>query len=174
MRPVYINGDSRLIDFESYIRDENPNGLPIFVEALRGARLNQLGTMSINRLHNTPAAAVIVAGGINDCSFKNIKTGKYTFTFASENEMVKHILSHIEGIDQLIRRVHPEATVAYCDLIGMDMQVYKYCEDPTEGKQDLFNNAILTINQKIVELNKKNNIITPWIAKTVHIPRKRG
>ena len=172
MRPVFINGDSRLTDFESYIRTENEDRLPIYVEAQRGARLNQLGTMTVNRLHNTPGAAVMIAGGINDCSFKNTLTGKYLFTFENANDMVYHIMNHIEIIDSLIRRVHSEPKVTYCDIIGMDLQAYKWCEDPKPGQQNTFNNAILEINQKIVALNKKNNVITPWIAKTVHIPRK--
>ena len=37
-----------------------------------------------------------------------------------------------------------------------------------------FNLAIMEINRKIVNLNKSNKTITPWIAKTVHIPRKDG
>ena len=80
MRPVFINGDSRLIDFESYIRKENVEGLPIYEEAQRGARLNQLGTMTVNRLHNTPGAIVIVAGAINDCTFKKSLIRKFLFT----------------------------------------------------------------------------------------------
>ena len=80
IKPVYIISDSRLTEFGSYIRTENINHLPIPVEAQRGARLNRLGTMTANRLRNTPGAAVIVVGGINNCTTKNTQTGKYKFT----------------------------------------------------------------------------------------------
>ena len=88
--------------------------------------------------------------------------------------MIDHVIGHIEGIDKLFQSIHPEAKVTYCDIIGRNLAVYKRCEDPQPGQQELFDNAILAINQKIVALNKKNNIITPWVAKTVHIPRKGG
>ena len=88
--------------------------------------MNELGTMTVNRLHNTPGAAVSIAGGINDCTFRNVQTGKYKFTFEKANSMVDHIMNHIEGIDRLVRNVHTEAKVTYCDLIGMDLHVYKY------------------------------------------------
>ena len=83
MSSVHIIGDSRLTEYESFIRDENTNNLPIFVEAQRGARLNQLGTLAINRLHNTKNTSVIIEGGINNCTFKDIQSGKYYFKFIS-------------------------------------------------------------------------------------------
>ena len=41
-------------------------------------------------------------------------------------------------------------------------------------QQDIFDAAIMDINTKIVALNERNNLPTPWIAKRVHVPRKNG
>ena len=174
MSSVHIIGDSRLTEYESFIRDENTNNLPIFVEAQRGARLNQLGTLAINRLHNTKNTSVIIAGGINNCTFKDIQSGKYYFNFQSEVEMTSHLMAEFNSVDNLIRSIHGNVRVAYCDIIGMDMEVYKYCTNPTPRQQDIFDSAIIETNRQIVNLNKKNQIFTPWIAKTVHLPRKHG
>ena len=117
---------------------------------------------------------MIITVGINDCTFRRRPGGKFSFTFDNANDMIVHVMAHIEDIDRLIHNVHPEARVSFCDLIGMDLQIYKRCEDPKPGQQDLFNTAILEINHKIGALNKKNNILTPWIAKMVHVPKKGG
>ena len=56
----------------------------------------------------------------------------------------------------------------------MDLQEYKYVENPLPGQQHVFDTAIMDINTKIVALNSANNMPTPWIAKRVHINRKNG
>ena len=44
--------------------------------------------------------------------------------------------------------------------------------EPLPGQQEISYLAIMEINCKIVNLNKRNKFIIPWIAKTVHIKRK--
>ena len=174
MSSVHILGDSRLTGFETYIGRVNEHNFPIVVNADRGARLNRLSTNAINCIHDYNQAKVIIAGGINNCTFKDHTSGKFKFIFNNVEEMTEHIMYDFESIDQQIRRIHPAATITYCDLIGMDMNTYPRCVDPLHGQQDIFNLAIMEINRKIVGLNKRNKTITPWIAKAVHIPRKDG
>ena len=64
--------------------------------------------------------------------------------------MIKHSINHVKGIDRLIHDIHPEAKVAECDIIGMDLQVYKRCADPKPGQHELFNSAIIGKNKNIV------------------------
>ena len=174
MNTVYILGDSRLKNYQPYINSANEQGLPIYVEAENGARLQQLCTSAINCLHRNGEAFIIIAGGINDCTFKDIDSGKYMYNFANSDEMVKHVLGQLEDIDKRIRAIYPKAKVAYCDIIGMDMLAYNWCLDPTPEQQYDFNLAIMEINRGIVKFNVLHNILTPWIAKAVHIPRKHG
>ena len=174
MNAVYIQGDSRLKNFDSYINAANTENLPIYVEAENGARLQQLCTNTINCLHRHREAFVIIAGGINDCTFKDMTTGKYMYNFTCSDNMVKHVMGQLEDIDKRIRDIHPTAKIAYSDIIGMDMLAYKWCNDPTPEQQYAFNVAIMEINRMIVQFNVQHSILTPWLAKTVHIPRKYG
>ena len=136
MSSVYIIGDLRLLGSEAHIRRVNANHLPIFVDTDRGARLNRLTNNTINCIHATQAK-VIIAGGINNCTFKDHHTGNYKFIFHDEKEMTDHIMYQFESIDQQIRRVHPTAVVAYCDYIGMDHSAYARCENPLPGNKKL-------------------------------------
>ena len=174
MSSVCIIGDSRLTEFDDYIRRANENNLPIVVDADRGARLNRLATNTINCIHASKQTKVIIAGGINNCTFKDHQSGKFKFIFQSVEEMTEHIMYQFENADQQIRKIHSSAVVAYCDMIGMDLYSYPRCMNPLPGQQEILNLAIMEINRKIVNLNKRNKTITPWIAKTVHIPRKDG
>ena len=134
--------------------------------------------LSMLKLRMEPAysseAFVIITGGINDCTFKDTFTGKYMYNFATSEDMVKHVMDQFEDIDRRIRDIHSTAKIAYSDIIGMDMFAYKWCLDPTPKQQYAFNVAIMEINRNIVKLNVGHNILTPWLAKNVHIPRKHG
>ena len=174
MSAVYILGDSRLKNYDAYLNAANSQNLPIYVEAENGAQLQQLCTSAINCLHRNSEAFVIIAGGINGCTFKDTTTGKYKNIFTCSEDMVNDVMGQYDDIDKRIRDIHHNAKVAYSDIIEMDMLAYKWCMDPTPDRQYAFNIAIIEINRKIVQLNVKNNILTPWLAKTVHIPRKHG
>ena len=41
--------------------------------------------------------------------------------------MTSHLMAEFNSVDNLIRSIHGNVRVAYCDIIGMDMEVYKYC-----------------------------------------------
>ena len=79
--------------------------------------MNQLGTMTVNRLHNTPGAIVILAGGINDCTFKKSLIRKFLFTLIKVSDMSEHMMGHIENIDWLILDVPFEARVVTGGLL---------------------------------------------------------
>ena len=143
MNTVYIMGDSRLKNFYSFINAANLQSLPIYVKAENGARLQQLCTSTINCLHRHSEAFVIKAGGINDCTFKDTFTGKYMYKFATSDDMVKHVMDQFEDIDKRKRDIHPNAKIAYSDIIGLDMLACKWCLDPTPEQQYAFNVAIM-------------------------------
>ena len=64
---------------------------------------------------------MIVVGGINDCATKNTQTDNYKLTLVNDNNLVDHIIDQFEGVDRHIRSESPEARVAFCDLIGMNI-----------------------------------------------------
>ena len=56
----------------------------------------------LNRLHNTKNTCVIIAGGINNCTFKDLQSGKYYFNFNSEAEMTSHLVAEFENVEAFI------------------------------------------------------------------------
>ena len=174
MSCAFVHGDSRLEGMQSYIDEINPGVIPIYVCKHSGHGMYDITTKVLTCLEQHPTAIIIIAVGICDFTSRRNKSEKYKFMFETKDSMTSYIVNLFEESNIRIKTSKPVAQVTYCDLIGMDLTASKYNEDPLPGQQDILNNAITDINTKIVEINRKNNIPTPWIAKRVHIPRKNG
>ena len=123
-------------------------------------------------------ARIIIAGGICDCTERNIDSGnpleKFIFNFDSTERMTSHLNSLYLDSYKSIRESRPNVVVTYSEMIGMNMTSVTCTKNPTFVQQEILNQSIMNINPIIVSLNEKNNVPTPWIAKRVHIPRKNG
>ena len=174
MPVAFIFGDSRVEGMQTYINSIDTGDTQIRVVKLSGKGLFVITTEVINTLKLFPNAKVIITAGICDCTFRNNKLEQYRFNFESPDDLVSHLCELYKDSYHKIHSAWPEARILYSELIGTDLTISKYTCDPLPGQQDILDEAIVKTNLKIVEINKSNNVPTPWISQQVHIPRKNG
>ena len=121
-----------------------------------------------------PAAKIVIAGGICDCTHRNSRYEKFICDSTTVTNMSSYIMALFEDSNQRIRAEKPNAKVCYSQMIGMNLTVYKNAESPLPVKQELFDATTIDMNTKLVALNEKNNMPTPLIAKRVYVPQKNG
>ena len=62
----------------------------------------------------------------------------------------------------------------YCELIGIDYNTYNGTQGLNTLQQDIINQAIPHLNSVIVNINEDTCMVTPWIQKTIHVPKGNG
>ena len=174
----YIVGDSRLTGLQYYVNIYNTESLPIYVIKRSGKGICELTSIVKEKTENHPAAKVILVGGICDCTVRNENSSnpndKFIFNFPSAEVMVEHLHSLYKDSHKDLAHSRPNVRISYSELIGTYLEASPHTRNPEPGQQDMLNEAIVSINKKIVALNESNNVPTPWISQRVHINRKNG
>ena len=174
----FIFGDSRITNIQQHIDTANSENRPIYALKYSGKGLQELTTIAIDRTERHPHAKVIITGGICDFTERNSDhynpQEKFLFNYNSVGALTSHMDNLFNESYQSFSSSRPFVSITYSELIGMDLEKIVSTKNPYPGQQDILNQAIMEINTKIVALNEKNSMPTPWISKRVHIVRKNG
>ena len=96
------------------------------------------------------------------------------YSFQDPDELTAHLIGLFEDSHKKIIAAWPMARISYSELIGIDLVKSKFNSDPLPGQQDILSEGIVKANAKIVKINIRNDVPTPWISQQVHVMRKNG
>ena len=186
-KPVFVLCDSRGLGLQEHLDSIKPHAY--VVRSVSSAGLVMVATKHLTELIKIQPEYVIIAVGICEVTMKNKRTKKYTLKYTDIDDTVKAYEEAIVDCRSLILDVLPNTKVIFNPVTGLDLEDYnsklrkgltgdalkKYHEEkPINPLQSLLNSSVISINQKIANVNHTNYVATPWSASLVHKSEKGG
>lgn len=181
---VIIITDSRGRDLKSHLVGQNTQDtVRIDVISHPGAGLELAVLKSLQHLRKHKPQLVIIAAGICDLTWRNRVSKEIGLRHGRVSDNVAQVVNAMKAAYDLIR-TEGIPRVTFATLTGLDLadsnnslrrymtteQYEDYCTHSkiTPHSQHALNQAILTINRKIILFNRRNSINTVWLAGLVH------
>lgn len=117
---------------------------------------------------------VIIAVGICDITQKDRSSKLVTLQEETTNVVVQKIESNMDTIRHHLRvnLMERPYKLVFCHITGMD--IGRYNKQPTEHpQQDQVNEIISEVNHAITTFTVGNNVLTPWLAKDIHMNKSK-
>ena len=146
----------------------------ISIRVNHGATLQRLSRMASTHLDRYPFDVVYIAGGACDITRKNKATKEITFSWDPLEDLEAHLLHTLKSEAQLIYNRHPASKAVFCPLVGSDLVRVLTCPNHLllSQQQQATDDAVFAYNMEIFDLNKKRNLFSPSLHRTVH--RSKG
>ena len=171
---VVMYTDTRGEYLQAAVNKVNTTGCNIVVINLGEVTLEQMCSSAAIHLDTHPCDIIYFLGGAFNVLTKHEipKFGSTkTLDWATSAELVVHMdRVTIRELGNLKGR-HPNSKLVMCTLPAF--QLNRVCTNATPMRQQLVDSAIWDVNQNIYQLNRFNDVSTPWIARFTHKYHKR-
>ena len=180
-KPILVLGDSRGDGLQEKLDETEPN--QFVVRFVASAGLVMATTKFLSEIIKMKPDYVVVIAGICKVTLKNNVTKRYTVRFSNANDSVESYVETMNEVKNLIYDVSSNTKVIFNRVTGVDLEDYNskartgltgddlkhYHENkPAHPMQNLLNETVIKINQRIAKFNYTNNVATPWTATFVH------
>lgn len=164
---VTIICDSRGKRLQEKIHDEHSL---IKVLTFSGAKLYQSVKLAQSQILKDVPDQIYILSGLNSMTKLDRKTRKVTLIAERDDNIVQHYIDEMNFSTALLRKVINKKTkIIFAPLIGMDLAVYNGTNPELEvNNQNIFNSALIDINNAVIAQNTSNHCKTPWIHTCVH------
>ena len=178
-KPILVQGVSRGDGLQEKLDKTEPN--QFVVRFVASAGLVMAITKFLSEIINMKPDYVVVIAGMCKVTLKNNVTKRYTVRFSNANDSVESYVETMNEVKNLIYDVSSDTKVIFNRVTGIDLEDYNskartgltgddhYHENkPAHPMQNLLNETVIKINQRIAKFNYTNNVATPWTATFVH------
>ena len=179
---VVVIADSRGRDLQKLMNKEEPN-YEIYVEAMGGAGSELAAIRAIPTIVRRKPTLVILMTGICDLTWRDKHSKVTKLRYREEEECVMGVMSGIESAHEVLGAMG-QHKISVATLTGIDLADYNYparrkmdegeyanyCKNGKNEHKDQgkLNSAVIEINRRITELNKKNGVQTTWMSTIIH------
>ena len=171
-RVFHIHGDSRVGPYGThFFRDElarlNSTQWPIEIHRLGGAKFHTVCNSASSTITQNPGNITYIMAGINNFTIRHPalhwqQQDYYTFDWVTTEQ----VACYMEDWMAYLHTKHPGERIILCPLVGA--QLNKICVNANIQRQDILNDSIWDINQRIYHINRQACMSTPWISRAVH------
>ena len=166
---VLITGDSRLKGLQCVITNKlllhNIRDVKVCTLCFPGANLEALIMKTLDNIKDGRFDLIYIAAGVNDLSIK-LKYKSIVPSFTNTYEAVTFLREKFERAKWLLNDKGKKVII--CELIGLCYSLYNTDGTDYPDDQMILNNTIMTINQQIELINKRDKVKGPLIARHVH------
>ena len=177
---VLVVTDSRAADIKSWI---DWGDVELDVVPAKGAGIEAAVEVLMTQCRDVTPDLVLVLNGVCDILVKSRLTRKYFMIAETVPEVVDHFLKQVKRGQELLEIFFDEAKWMFNPLTGLDIcdynnpdrkkmtdeQLTEYHNKKTpDPLQPVLNQAVIEINREVVQINKRNGVLTPYTATYVH------
>lgn len=172
---VVIIADSRGKDLQQVINDQVRPGYDIRVLVSPGKGLVAAVCEAESKLFWWQPDQVYIVAGVCDITKKNKQTNTISLRETNPLLAISLYKFHMEAIrNSLTTKLgNNDCKIVFGELVGVNMARYNGTGYP-DPQQDQLNNIVEGVNMEIVAQNTSQNLVTPWIARTIHKNRRDG
>lgn len=171
---VAIIADSRGMGLQHKMDICNDGNYDITVIVKRGRGITNAVMESSKKLISIAPDLIIITAGICDVTHKNRYTKRVSLQDDNIENMVKQMETNMDTVKQhlMMNLTKRPYKLVFCHITGMDMA--RYNKEPVEHiQQQRLNDIIIAINLTITTFNTHNDVLTPWLAKDVHMNKSK-
>lgn len=174
---VEVVTDSRGVGLQNELNLLNDRGFDITVLIKKGCGLIEAVRECSKRLVWIAPDLVIIAVGICDITRKDRESKMVSLQDDSIEAMVLKFEASMDTIDHhlKVKLMERAFKLVFCHITGMDIGRYNKLS-VRHPQQDRLDEMIPPINQAITTFNVNNGVLTPWLAKDIHmnISKQKG
>lgn len=148
--------------------NEHAGAGSIKVEVHRGAGIEEAVLNSLESLRRFKPDLILLFAGICNVTMRNRHTKITALKYLDADSTVIAVIAALDRALSILKH-HGYMRVSTATLTGVDLNRYNQrSSTPKDPYQETLNAAIITINRKIIEGNRKRNIPTTWTASVIH------
>lgn len=132
-----------------------------------GATLTKLVLHALNLIQHVKPRLMIIMGGINDLTIRNLETSKVSLKFGTPMAYVEHIMSIINSTRVLVGNEFPNTLLSFAGIIGMDLNKYNRLPGAADCQSSI-NSAILEVNRMNANSNQMAGSPHSYFTTKVH------
>lgn len=174
-RLIIVVADSRGHGLQSELNRLATPGFDIRVLVSPGKGLVAAVCEAESKLFWWQPEQVYIIAGICDVTKKNKHTNRVSLRETNPLLAVSLYKFHMESIRESLttKLGNDDCTVVFGELVGMNIAGFNGTRYPDQ-QQSLLNEIVEQVNMEIVAQNTSRELVTPWIARTVHKNRRDG
>ena len=168
-----IFGDARLEHIDHLLLTLNKTNAIIFTHIEGDAGLRGVASLAFLHLTQHQHDTVIISAGALDLIRWDNTLGRYVPAFNDTDALTDYIVGIYNEIDVMIHKSLPKANFFFCQQVGIELCRMKDCTEVEPNYQRVINESIVRINREITNINERNHVPTPWLARSIHRLRKQ-
>lgn len=172
---IIIIADSRGRELQLEINKQARPGFDIRVLVSPGKGLVAAVCEAESKLFWWQPEQVYVIAGICDITKKNKHTNKVSLRETNPMFAMSLYKFHMEAIRSSLtsKLGNDDCIVVFGELVGMNIVGYNGTRFPDQ-QQNLLNEIVEGVNKEIIAQNASRDLVTPWIARTIHKNWRNG
>lgn len=172
MEKTLVIADSRGAGMSILLDEYNDIGRTV-VLTHRGAGYIRAAMDSLETIRSFKPTMIVLLAGICDVTARNRNTKITTVRSTDPILLLENVSAALSrALDIIIAATNARVSVA--TVTGLDLKKYNnFSKTTNDNQQETINNLIVSLNRKIIDINKDNNVPTTWTASRVH-PYYRG